>query len=304
VPTPVPTPMPRTADVGYYNEETRASLVPGVAYINLFGTRIYYTIPNERTIVPLEGNASNWSVSQDKYKIIESAAAENGEYIVKAKSTGYVYFKNKTTGETAKLYVNQQVQKTEKNKQTNKALPYYLYAEKGSYTSFVKETIALTVYTVDKDGYYTVPYLTICTATGSAQAKTPAGYHTIGGTNVGTFTMEKREYWHCWGGDSYSQYAINYSNGVYIHAPTATGKCENGVWPSAYNGVGTHASGGCLRMYTGYAYWIWCNCPNGTTLEIVEKNPRGTCIELQAAISGGNQYDPTDPYLLTLEHFE
>jgi len=287
---------------GYYNEETRVSQIEGTAYLNLFQNRIYYTTPGTLTHVPLEGDAQDWVLKEDKYEIVELMEVQEGRFMFKASKTGYVYVKNATLNKTAKIYVNKPCDQKPENKKTNDEIPYYLYLEKGSYTNFQDGSIALTVYRLDDDGYYTIPYLTICTACGAVSAKTPIGYHTIGGDDVGKFTSNGREFWHNWGG-SYSQYTINYESGVYIHSVLFAGKNENGLSKDSLLGVGKHASGGCLRMQTGSAYWIWTHCPNGTTLEIVDGNPRGACIERNLGhLAKG--YDPTDPYLLNPVHHE
>jgi len=288
---------------GYNDENAGPSIVAGATYLNLFENRIYYTTPATKTRIPLEGNAQDWVVSEDKYNIVTLAEAQDGKYMFETSGTGYVYFKNATLNKIAKIYVNKPVERKEENKQTSEKFPYYLYLEKGSYTKFARNTIVLTVYRVDEEGYYTIPYLTISTACGAAAAKTPVGFHKIGGDDIGEFSMNGREYWHDWGG-AYAQYCISYASGVYLHSTACGQKKSNTVDNSNYAAVGTHASGGCLRMQAGSVYWIWSHCPNGTTLEIVDGNPRGTRIEpnLGKGVTAG--FDPTDPYLITARRVE
>lgn len=313
--TPAPTPK-KTADPskyftaieGYYVNETRKSLYADVEYVNVFGTKSYYTTPDTETYLPLDGNAADWEVTSDKYRLVKTLTNVDGMLILKTvkavpvysvvdsnkitdikSGTGYLYLTNKSTGDIVKVYVNMPVEQTKDRKQTNKKLKYYLYFEKGSYSNFVEETCCLTCYTVDKDGYYTVPYFTVTSACGATIDKTPVGIHTLG----------TREEWHSWGGSAYGQFATNYASGVYLHSPTTEdGKTQYSVGTGSYNAVGSHASGGCLRMQTGSAYWFYMNCPSGTKLEIVANNPRGTRIERPAKLFGSATYDPTDPILL------
>ncbi len=297
-PTPVPAPAkPNCAEAvtGYYDGEERKSVIPGFTYLNLFGTRTYYAYPGIETFIPLPGSGSEWVVESDPQHVLLEKKYVEDYLVVRASGslTGYVKLKNSKTGEKAMLYVIKKAAQDDDRKQTDKNLPYFLYFEKGSYTKFVKETCCLTIYTVDGDGYYTVPYITLSSACGSGVDKTPVGVHTIG---------KSRERWHSWGGSAYGQYVIGYASGVYIHGPaTSGGKVESTMMPDNYGAVGTHCSGGCLRMQTGSAYWIWCNCPDGTKLKIVSNNPLGTRTPVPAAISksGGKCYDPTDPILLT-----
>lgn len=114
---------------------------------------------------------------------------------------------------------------------------------------------------------------------------------------------EKRERWHDWGGNQYGQFATTYADGRFLHGPT-TAQCnkeEDKVLRDSYNQIGSHASGGCLRMQTGAAYWIFTHCPDGTTLEIKANNPRGTRIERPNKMKKSTGYDPTDPYLINYD---
>lgn len=293
--TPTPTPASKyyTAVEGYYHNETRKSVVSGVTYLNLFGTHTYYTTPATETYVPASG--SGWKVKNDPLGIVKSIREENGKLIFTASSTGYVYLKN-SAYETIKIYVNLPVEKTAAHKQTDKNLPYFLYYEKGLYGSkFVNGSCCLTIYRVDSEGYYTLPYITVSSACGQMSSKTPTGIH----------ELSTRERWHDWGGEQYGQFAITYDNGVFLHAPTTGNgrRSEDFILCGSYNEIGSHASSGCLRMQTGSIYWIWSNCPTGTKLEIVNGNPRGTFVERPAAMTGSRandavNYDPTDPYLL------
>ncbi len=293
-----------TAIEGYFDSEEKKSVIEGIDYLNLFGTKTYYVYPGKEVLIPNFEASTDWEFRTGKYDIIESSRIADGKMYFKAKAdqTGYVYCENTKTGESIKIYVIKQAEQTEDRKQTDTNLPYYLYFEKGSYTKFKSETCCLTVYTVDSDGYYTIPYITLSSACGGSIDKTPTGVHEIG---------LSRERWHSWGDGSESsawgQYVIGYENAVYIHSSaTNGGRVENNMMIDNYGAIGSHCTGGCLRMQAGSAYWIWCNCPDGTKLEIVNNNPLGTFVERPKAIrrTKNGIFDPTDPYLLTGETIE
>lgn len=158
-------------------------------------------------------------------------------------------------------------------------LPYYLYVEKGSFT--------LTIYEKDENGEYTKVYKTYRIAHGGN--KTPAGIYTLGGDEV-------RERWHDFPDGGTVQYATRYEGRLYIHSPLYATSDPTQMWPKYYNGdhgIGLESTGGCLRMVTEASKFIYENCPEGTTLEIVNGSPRGTTSE-DIPSRNGLRIDPTD----------
>lgn len=158
-------------------------------------------------------------------------------------------------------------------------LPYYLYVEKGSFT--------LTIYEKDGNGEYTSVYATYRIAHGGN--KTPAGTYTLGGEST-------RERWHDFPDGGTVQYATKYEGRLYIHSPLYATADPMQMWPKYYNGekgIGLESTGGCLRMVTEAAKFIYENCPAGTTLEIVNGSPRGTTSE-DIPNRNGLRIDPTD----------
>ncbi len=154
--------------------------------------------------------------------------------------------------------------------------PYYLYVEKGTFT--------LTVYTIGEDGKYSVPYKSFKIAHGGN--KTP----------VGVFTIGKKQRWHEFPLGGFAQYASHYSDKLYIHSPLYEQQDENTLWRTYYDGekaIGTASSGGCIRMVTEGAKFIYENCPDGTKLEIVNGSPRGTNSESVPPLTNPKK-DPTD----------
>ena len=118
----------------------------------------------------------------------------------------------------------------------------------------------------------------------------PTGTGKNGKTKVGTFTIQKKERWHCWG-STYSPYASRHSGGLYIHGPIYSSKSSNSLKPGTYNAVGTNCSSGCLRTTSGCAAWVYYNCPAGTMVLITD-NSRFSA-KRPKSISGSK--DPTDP---------
>ncbi len=156
-------------------------------------------------------------------------------------------------------------------------LPYYLYVEKESFT--------LTIYERDASGQYTQVYKTYRIAHGGN--KTPAG----------TFELSsERERWHDFPDGGTAQYATLYKKHLYIHSPLYGGADPGMLWPKYYDGelgIGKASTGGCLRMVTEAAKFIYDNCPDGTILEIVNGAPRGTSSS-DVPSRNGKRIDPTD----------
>lgn len=153
--------------------------------------------------------------------------------------------------------------------------PYYLYAEKGSFT--------LAVYGRDAEGKYTQLVRLIRMAIGRG-TMTPSG----------KFTLSTRLLWKTFNSSVYAQYGFQYRNGLYIHSPTYSSKNNTTMYTASYQAIGTPATSGCLRIPTGDAYWIYNNCPAGTILEIVSGSPRGLLPPTLVPIRVTGQ-DPTDP---------
>ena len=154
--------------------------------------------------------------------------------------------------------------------------PYYLYVEKGSYT--------LTIYKADDRGEYTEVVATYRIAHGGN--KTPAG----------VFTLGERDRWHDFPDGGTVQYATRYHERLYVHSPLYARDNAAQLWPRYYDGdhgIGGSNTGGCLRMVTEAARFIYENCAEGTTLEIVNGSPRGTTSD-PVPDRTGLRIDPTD----------
>ena len=155
--------------------------------------------------------------------------------------------------------------------------PYYLYAEKGSFT--------LVAYQKASDGTFSQIARVMRMAIGEG-SMTPSG----------KFTLTTREVWHTFGSTTYGQYATKYSGKLYIHGPCYFSKNNQDLNPDYYTTIGTKDTRGCLRLTSGDAYWVYMNCPSGTIVEIVSGSPRGfTAPPLPDILVQGE--DPTDPQL-------
>ena len=154
--------------------------------------------------------------------------------------------------------------------------PYYLYVEKGSYT--------LTIYKADDRGEYTEVVGTYRIAHGGN--KTPAGI----------FTLGEKERWHNFPDGGTVQYATRYHERLYVHSPLYAREDASQLWPRYYDGdhgIGGNNTGGCLRMVTEASRFIYENCKEGTTLEIVNGSPKGTTSD-PVPDRNGLRIDPTD----------
>jgi lipoprotein-anchoring transpeptidase ErfK/SrfK len=180
-----------------------------------------------------------------------------------------------TTGATTKATTHRTTQAVT-TAPINTSSPYYLYAEKGSFT--------LVVYGKDDAGQFTRVVRTIRMAIGRG-TMTPRG----------RFRLSTRTRWKDFGG-IFAQYAVSYKKGLMIHGPLYEDPINTTLRESSYTEIGTKSTSGCLRITTADAYWIYINCPSGTTLDIVESSPRGFIPPdlIPIVVSG---QDPTDPGL-------
>ena len=145
----------------------------------------------------------------------------------------------------------------------------------------------VTVYGIDNTGMYSVPYKAFICSPGRA-------------TPIGVFRSGMNARWLAFDGGQYGQYTKNITKDFWFHSVMYNGKDETKLDWNAYNRLGTVCSHGCVRLQAGDAYWIYTNCPVGTTVEIYDDaaNP-GPLGKPQAMKIGGGDprrgWDPTDP---------
>lgn len=149
-----------------------------------------------------------------------------------------------------------------------------------------KGTHTVTVFGRDSKGKYTKVVKKFLTATGSQPKQTP----------VGIWEIKSKKRWHQFGGSTWAQYcSLYYSSRIFIHSPVYSDDNNNTLKASYYNKIGTNDSGGCLRMTTDSAKWIYDNCKIGTIVEIVNNKPKGPAATAKPALPDGQTWDPTDP---------
>ena len=153
--------------------------------------------------------------------------------------------------------------------------PYYIYVEKGSFT--------INVYGLDANNEYTKLLHSWRTGVGSG-SKTPTGIFQIG----------HKDRWHMYSNGACVPYASGYHGSLYIHGPVYSQADIYHMYNDQYREIGQAVTAGCLRTMSGAACWIYENCEEGTTVEIVNGSPRGTTSDDPPAIVTSH-LDPTDP---------
>ena len=152
-------------------------------------------------------------------------------------------------------------------------LPYVIYTCKNTHT--------IAILARDDNGEWTRVIRLFPTGTGRNNA-----------TDVGFYTIVKKERWHKWG-SGYSPFANKLSVGIYLHGPIYKSKNQNAIRPNYYNCIGTDCSSGCLRTVCGCAAWVYYNCPVGTGV-IIAQNSRFSTSRPKK-IGKKATKDPTDP---------
>ncbi len=146
----------------------------------------------------------------------------------------------------------------------------------------------VTVYTLDKDGYYTVPYRAMICSVGEK-----------GNTPVGIYNLGDRAEWLPLEGDVYGQYATRIVDDILFHSVPYFTQNKNDLEIEEYNKLGSGVSAGCVRLSVIDSKWIYDNCNEGTLVEIFESDYEGPMGKpVSAVISSGGvsgNWDPTDP---------
>lgn len=158
--------------------------------------------------------------------------------------------------------------------------PYYIRVN--------RKQNCITVYTMDEDGAYTIPYRAMICSTGLYNA-----------TPRGTFQISTKYLWRELYGGVYGQYATRIYGGVLFHSVPYYRKDKSALCTDKYNKLGQQASMGCVRLTVEDAKWIAENCPAGTTVEIYDDDdpgplgkPDAVRLDPDSPIRG---WDPTDP---------
>ena len=192
---------------------------------------------------------------------------ETGEYIVK------VIAKDKNGLKTEKEFKVTIIDKVESE------YPYYIRIN--------RLLNNVTIYTLDTNGEYTIPYKAMVCSTGPA---TPLGIYNT--------TINYR--WRALYGGVYGQYATRIVNDILFHSVPYYSQNLNDLEYEEYNKLGTSASMGCIRLCVEDAKWIFDNCPIGTAVELYDDEnspgPLGKPTPITIDINNPNRgWDPTDP---------
>ena len=175
---------------------------------------------------------------------------------------------------------NAQEKDTQQSASDEAEFPYYIKVN--------RRQNCITVYTLDENGEYTVPYKAMICSTGLYNA-----------TPRGTFHLSTKYLWRELYGKVYGQYATRITGGVLFHSVPYYKKSKSALCTEKYNKLGQQASMGCVRLTVEDAKWIADNCPSGTTVEIYDDDDPGPLGKPEAAHidtdSPNKGWDPTDP---------
>ncbi len=147
-----------------------------------------------------------------------------------------------------------------------------------------------TVYGMDLNGNYTVPYKAFCCSVGNPITKTP----------LGEFKTGDMYPWRLMVDGSYAQYAIRIHGQILLHSVCYHSQDPSDLKYEDFNKLGTPRSLGCIRFACGDIKWIYDHCPAGTTVIIYDDaaNPGPLGKPKQVTIDSNSPYrgwDPTDP---------
>ena len=175
---------------------------------------------------------------------------------------------------------NAQEKDTQQSASDEAEFPYYIKVN--------RRQNCITIYTLDENGEYTVPYKAMICSTGLYNA-----------TPRGTFHLSTKYLWRELYGKVYGQYATRITGGVLFHSVPYYKKSKSALCTDKYNKLGQQASMGCVRLTVEDAKWIADNCPSGTTVEIYDDDDPGPLGKPEAAHidtdSPNKGWDPTDP---------
>ena len=245
----------------------------------------------------LQDESQSWGAQQEDIAQDESQSENSGqEDIVQGENQNKddivpgegqsenVRQEDTAQGENSQKDVSQKENAQEKDSQQSASdeaeFPYYIKVN--------RRQNCITVYTLDENGEYTVPYKAMICSTGLYNA-----------TPRGTFHLSTKYLWRELYGKVYGQYATRITGGVLFHSVPYYKKSKSALCTEKYNKLGQQASMGCVRLTVEDAKWIADNCPSGTTVEIYDDDDPGPLGKPEAAhIDTDNPnkgWDPTDP---------
>lgn len=163
--------------------------------------------------------------------------------------------------------------------------PYYIMVNRAA--------CAVTVYTLDSAGYYSVPLRAMICSVGKEGNETPTGTYKLTSFKVRWLHMVD---------DSYGQYNSQFYGNFLFHSVCYSEKSSDTLFANEYNDLGSAVSQGCVRLQTADAKWIYDNCPVGTVVVVYDdvENPSPLGMPQKAIAyldpdGVGGTFDPTDP---------
>jgi len=160
--------------------------------------------------------------------------------------------------------------------------PYYIMVN--------RQTCSVTIYALDDNGYYSIPYKAMICSVGTSS---------LGYTPTGDFELPGVHWTWKYMSGVYGQYATWVWDDYLLHSiPYETSGKNDSLIVSGYNNLGSPASHGCIRLLTQDAKWIYDNCAKGTKVTIYDSSdpgPLGKPSKAISRLSGTYGWDPTDP---------
>lgn len=142
----------------------------------------------------------------------------------------------------------------------------------------------ITIYMLDENNQYTVPYKAMICSTGGD--KTP----------MGTFKISSKYDFKALFYKSYGQYCSRIYGSILFHSSGNNSLNKNDLNAADFNQLGEGVSHGCIRLTVEDAKWIYDNCPAGTEVVIYEdENPGPLGKPEVIKIPLDSVWDPTDP---------
>lgn len=161
-------------------------------------------------------------------------------------------------------------------------------AEFPYYVKVNRKQNCITIYTLDDNEEYTIPYKAMVCSTGLYNA-----------TPRGTYPLSTKYLWRELYGGVYGQYASRITGGILFHSVPYYRKSKNTLCTEKYNKLGQQASMGCIRLTVEDAKWIAENCPSGTLVEIYDDENPGPLgkpeVQKIDLDTPNKSWDPTDP---------
>lgn len=178
------------------------------------------------------------------------------------------------------FFVSEGIDVTEKE-----GFPYLIAVNRSAST--------VTVYTLDEEGCYTVPYMAMVCSAGKEGEDTE--------TPLGFYATPVNYDWRLLAGPSYGQYATRIWDAYLFHSVPYYTQHKDDVEYDQFNELGSPASLGCVRLMVNDVKWIYDNCEIGTRVIVYDDpddpGPMGKpgTIYTDPADETLRGWDPTDP---------